>query len=514
MSSKAMKQVNEELIEPETEVNEITGICTFKRSKTSNRSMTTRAAVAKTVVPGDDRKTKQGKSPCKPKNKKEIAKVARSTKRKLAENLNSVEADSNNNATVAKLPRSDKTQSEQPGCSNKQLKEENSNLDDGIQVIVEDDTEFESEPDELNDEALVFEDEDEEICDKDRDHRRIRRSSGASKVEAALSLADSEISFTVDQEALMHIPGLSQMVQNMVKKQVDQMIEEMEKQGMIVNQSPDNNRFKQGDSVNMAKHNETPRGHRPSQGVRDTQRIRSPSDTTLYAPALKLIDGKGGENEIIDKISNFVESIRFEQSGKSPISEKRGQGDLRRVIQGRSSNMGGIDKQKQNNPGTPDQLELSKEEKCTDQMVLEAEKFQAALQALDEGRSPQVILSEEFGTGTGLSNDKFFHLTCHIDKGLQEKIEHGDFVDLEKLLPRNSIGHRSAQNSSNDGNRLEWVVKDGQTFLTPINDKNSKITGFCKWEQAFRMYATIYCRANPSWAKEIWQYISVINTAA
>ena len=50
-------------------------------------------------------------------------------------------------------------------------------------------------------------------------------------------------------------------------------------------------------------------------------------------------------------------------------------------------------------------------------------------------------------------------------------------------------------------------------FLVPAK-KNSKITGFRKWEQAFRAYATIYCRKNPLRAKEIWQYILVINTAA
>ena len=41
-----------------------------------------------------------------------------------------------------------------------------------------------------------------------------------------------------------------------------------------------------------------------------------------------------------------------------------------------------------------------------------------------------------------------------------------------------------------------------------------KTNNFRKWEQAFWVYATIYCGANPSRAKEIWQYITVINTAA
>ena len=47
-----------------------------------------------------------------------------------------------------------------------------------------------------------------------------------------------------------------------------------------------------------------------------------------------------------------------------------------------------------------------------------------------------------------------------------------------------------------------------------MSDRANKITSFLKWEQAFRIYATIYTGANPSRAKEIWQYVSVISTAA
>ena len=51
-------------------------------------------------------------------------------------------------------------------------------------------------------------------------------------------------------------------------------------------------------------------------------------------------------------------------------------------------------------------------------------------------------------------------------------------------------------------------------FLVTVSSKDSRITGVHKWEQAFRVYATIYCGANPHRSKEIWQYISVINSAA
>ena len=36
----------------------------------------------------------------------------------------------------------------------------------------------------------------------------------------------------------------------------------------------------------------------------------------------------------------------------------------------------------------------------------------------------------------GKSDDDFFHLTCHVDPSLVSKIEKGEFIDLERLLPK------------------------------------------------------------------------------
>ena len=110
--------------------------------------------------------------------------------------------------------------------------------------------------------------------------------------------------------------------------------------------------------------------------------------------------------------------------------------------------------------------------------------------------------------GKGVSDDDFFHLTCHVEPSLIHKIEKGEFVELEKLLPKDRLGQRSQED-----NQLEWVQHEGGTFLVPAN-RDNKITGIRHWEQAFRAYATIYCGTNPHRAKEIWQYIAVINTAA
>ena len=65
-----------------------------------------------------------------------------------------------------------------------------------------------------------------------------------------------------------------------------------------------------------------------------------------------------------------------------------------------------------------------------------------------------------------------------------------------------------------DDNRMELVNRDGSTFFIPAVDKEAKISNVRKWEQAFRVYATIYSRANPHRAAEIWQYVYTINLAA
>ena len=120
------------------------------------------------------------------------------------------------------------------------------------------------------------------------------------------------------------------------------------------------------------------------------------------------------------------------------------------------------------------------------------------------------ILDHSRAVGEGLSDDDFFHLTSHVDPLLKQKIERGEFVDLDKLLSKDHFG---VLNRYSEESRMEWVQHDGGTFLVPARHE-TQITNFRRWEQAFRMYATIYCGANPHRAKEIWQYISVINTAS
>ena len=109
-----------------------------------------------------------------------------------------------------------------------------------------------------------------------------------------------------------------------------------------------------------------------------------------------------------------------------------------------------------------------------------------------QGNFPSVRdVSINAGPGAVLDcDDEFFHVTCHVDNNLKQKIQCGDFVELEKLLPKT----RSRPGSEN---KMDLVFREGHSYFVSTASE-SKITGIRRWEQAFRIYAAIYSEANPA----------------
>ena len=258
--------------------------------------------------------------------------------------------------------------------------------------------------------------------------------------------------------------------------------------------------------------------------------VKSPSDTTIYAPALKLTPNKlltadgnvqlpvhqnvnnqmgmpimmqrnemavneqiavnnhQNPEQMIQNISNFVDNIRLENEGTE---------DIRRVRQaspqpGTSQQWNDSDDKLQHKNYTNDKMRDAG--KRADAMVIEAEKYKASIENKAAGKQYK-----------DSSDDEFFHLTCHVDQNLREKIERGEYVDLEKLLPKDRF--KKPQND-----RMELIYRDGAAFFQSSHE--NKISNVRKWEQAFRIYAAIYSMANPNRSAEIWQYIYVINSAS
>ena len=152
--------------------------------------------------------------------------------------------------------------------------------------------------------------------------------------------------------------------------------------------------------------------------------------------------------------------------------------------------------------------------------IIEAEKFKTTVSAPPTG-NVMLPLNQSFGEGHDNfiapslapaawqpdADDSFFHITCHIDPNLREKIEKGEFIELDKLLPKDKFS------KNYEDQKVELVNREGSTFFVAAG-RYDKISGIKKWEQAFRIYAAIYSKANPHRSAEIWQYVEVIHLAA
>ena len=163
--------------------------------------------------------------------------------------------------------------------------------------------------------------------------------------------------------------------------------------------------------------------------------------------------------------------------------------------------------------------------------ILEAERHRARVQQPNRGKdydhitqnnTPIAIKFNNPSVNCGQQNeilrnmryldnedDEFFHTTCHIEAALKDKIKVGQFVELDKLIQK-----RVLQSGPKDESRMQLVNRDGVSYFVPTVDRETKIDNVKKWEQAFRVYTTIYCEANPSRAGEILQYIDIIHRAA
>ena len=111
-------------------------------------------------------------------------------------------------------------------------------------------------------------------------------------------------------------------------------------------------------------------------------------------------------------------------------------------------------------------------------------------------------------------DDEFFHVTCHIDPGLRAKIERGEYIKLEKLLPKDRVSTGGHVNDDEHPNCLELVSQGAHHFIAPYCERTVRISGIRRWDQAFHIYAAVYTQANPLRSGEVWQYIHSIHTAA
>ena len=331
-----------------------------------------------------------------------------------------------------------------------------------------------------------------------------------------------------DEDREVTFPGKESLAQKIDKLKKDpqyreilgQLLQEKAQQGsnlgIVSNDDNDNvTEIFTPDGDNNNRTNNSSKTARNVKGdiAREQQLVKSPSDSTLYTLALRKVTE---EMMALNQISNFVENIRLETQGDGTPDRRQhtpmpSPNNRRRL----SSVVVATPMDQQPRPGTShghrDDDRQVKE--TTDWILLDAERFKASIAAPKGNFQPNDINNSEVEWLRKFDNDDdFFHVTCHIDANLKGKIEHGEFIDLDRLLPKdhNFIG---VPHAFNDSHKLELMVKDGHPYFGAVQGEN-KINSVKKWDQAFRVYASIYSQANPQRAGEIWQYVHIIHTAA
>ena len=281
--------------------------------------------------------------------------------------------------------------------------------------------------------------------------------------------------------------------------------------------------------------------------------VKSPSDTTIYAPGLtrqpkgvvldQIIQGilntQAAETKVnsqgsvangsysnnfnqtrIDKhISDFIEGIRIKSTVTSKASEPVPSTSRQQPNEVYVDEQ--VDEAKQranqlildaerfkatvNNPSGQLSLPQDNPTISADRILFEANQGMAAIPQLNAGDFQAGVSGGTNSSVIALCDDDFFHVSCHVDPIMKQKIENGQFVELEKLLPKQRYGQ--------DDSEMKLVFREGRSFFVPAANQN-RINSVRRWEQAFRIYAAIYSQANPHRAAEIWQYVHIINVAA
>ena len=345
-----------------------------------------------------------------------------------------------------------------------------------------------------------------------REERR-HRSDDKKLSNRTNSQDDSKTDEASKETRYREDPIVQQMVKKMVQEQVhEQVRQEMERRNKLENVS--------GMEINSV----------------NNLVGKSPSDTLIYTPAVNLnrdhlLNGSPQTgNRIGQNLDYTMSSIRNDhdhntqekqrQLHNSTLNSEMINDTLSKLRLLSDRKMGELSVKEPTSAATAtatagnrhqhDQIRDARN--AADNAILEAERFKARIQQPNRGmefyNSPK-CKHDELRAMRYLENDddEFFHTTCHIDEILKEKIEKGKFVELDKLLQKGILHNK-------EESRMQLINKNGSTYFVPTIDRDCKIDGIKKWEQAFRAYTTIYCKANPHRSGEILQYIDIIHRAA
>ena len=160
---------------------------------------------------------------------------------------------------------------------------------------------------------------------------------------------------------------------------------------------------------------------------------------------------------------------------------------------------------------TPEKLTQKERAK---KLLQQAEEAKAVMcnvpgkNSLTLGEKPNHVVNHVDVLLSMLVDEEYDIVDNHVDDATRGKIVRGEYIDLAKLIPKDRV-------MVQQDNRMVQVNKDGVSYYEPAYEKESvTITGYNKWEQAFRVFTTIYVQEHPQKAKELMQYSHIIYTAS
>ena len=256
---------------------------------------------------------------------------------------------------------------------------------------------------------------------------------------------------------------------------------------------------KRKDRQRRAKENRARRKKKRSKNRPKGKVVNSPSGSTIYtralprlsdkihSPSVSVGKGRGGasSNEILTKGLQRMQLANKDYSVRSTESTSEDSSD----------------------PGTDVDDQDSREHdralhKAAEEMIINSEKFKASAVV----PPPGTVEKYDY------NNDADFMVsTCHVDTSIADKAKKGCFVELEKLLNKSL---KDANPRTSDKYKLDLVNKEGQSYLVAsAPEKELKITGYRRWEQAFKVYMIFFTESNPTRAAEILAYADIISNA-
>ena len=240
--------------------------------------------------------------------------------------------------------------------------------------------------------------------------------------------------------------------------------------------------------------------------IRPVSIVKSPSEATMYTPAVRCKNPDELQGVVVNRFEELERSLNKEKEDRYSSFQR----DLNQYLKNIRfvPNTGdepvhrrlNFDDQESGSTEGEEAAKTDMKQKAQDRVV-QAEKFRADLQA-PKGKEPIFVYIEN-------EDDKFLHVICHLEESLRIKIKKGEFVELEKLLPKQTMcGYGEEQN------RISLFHKEGETYFAPALERRNKITNIHAWDKAFRVYLAVYTEEFPKRTGEIMQYVQNIHHAA